>query len=95
MILPTNRKPTHPGEMLHEEFIKPTGLNQKKLALHLGWTAAGLNEIIHGKRGITAESALALADAFEMEPEFWLNLQLAWDLWHANIRHVPKLKIAA
>lgn len=95
MILPKNRKPTHPGEMLHEEFIKPMGLSQKKLALHLGWTTAKMSEIIHGKRGITAESALALSDAFSMEPEFWLNLQLTWDLWHAKTHHVYKMKIAA
>ncbi len=53
------------------------------MATHLGWTTARLNEIIHGKRGITAESAFALADAFEVAPEFWLSLQVVWDLWHA------------
>lgn len=95
MTLPKNRKPTHPGEMLLEEFIKPMGLTQKQLAMHLGWTTARLSKIIHGKRGITAESALALADAFGIEPEFWLNLQLTWDLWHAAQQHVHLGKIAA
>ncbi|MDO8954303.1 MAG: HigA family addiction module antitoxin [Gammaproteobacteria bacterium] len=95
MLLPKNRKPTHPGEMLLEEFIKPMGLTQKQLALHLGWTTAKLNEIVHGKRGITAESALALADAFAMEAEFWLNLQLMCDLWQATQQHIPKHRIAA
>ena len=83
MILPQNRKPTHPGIMLWEEFLKPLNISQKQLAQHLGWTTAKLSEIIHQKRGITAESALALADAFLVTPEFWLNLQLVWDLWHA------------
>ena len=97
MTLPKNRKPTHPGEMLLEEFIKPMELSQKQLAQHLGWTPARLSEIIHGRRGITADSALALADAFGMEPTFWLNLQLQWDLWHAAQNHVliTQLQLAA
>lgn len=93
MILPGSRKPTHPGEMLWEEFLKPLGISQKQLAQHLGWTTAKLSEIIHKKRGVTAESALALADIFQVEAEFWLNLQLVWDLWHAAQDHetVPPL----
>ena len=83
MTLPKNRKPTHPGEMLLEEFIKPMGLTQKKIAEHLGWTTTKIHEIVSGKRGLTADSALALADTFGIEPEFWLNLQSNWDLWHA------------
>lgn len=86
-MLPKNRAPTHPGEMLLREFLEPNGLTQKDFAIHLGWTYARLNEIVNGKRGISAESALAFADAFEMEPEFWLNLQSNWDLWHAKRRH--------
>jgi addiction module HigA family antidote len=94
-MLPTNRAPTTPGEMLLEEFIKPMNLTQKTVATHLGWTYAKLNEIIHGKRGITPETALDLADALNMEPEFWLNLQRDWDLWHAKRKHktIVKLKI--
>lgn len=95
MILPKHRKHTHPGEMLLEEFIKPERLTQKQLAEHLGWTTAKLNEIVHGKRGITANSALDLADAFGIEADFWLNLQLNWDLWHAARNHVQIQKIAA
>lgn len=94
MALPKKRKPTHPGEMLLEEFLNPMGLTQKQLAEHLGWTTAKLSEIIKGKRGLTAESALSLADAFGMEAEFWLNLQLNWDLWHAAQEHVHVKKIA-
>ena len=95
MTLPKKRKPTHPGEMLLEEFLNPMGLTQRQLAEHLGWTRAKLNEIVNGRRGLTAESALALADAFDMEAEFWLNLQIHWDLWHASQEHVHIKKIAA
>jgi addiction module HigA family antidote len=83
-MLPRKRPPTHPGETLREEYLKPMGLTQSAFAEHLGWTFARLNEIVMGKRGITADSALALADAFKMEPEFWMNLQRDWDLWHAQ-----------
>ena len=75
--------------MLLEEFINPMGLTQKQLAEHLCWTTAKISEIVNGRRGLTAASALALADAFEMEPEFWLNLR------HAAQRHVHLKKIAA
>ena len=86
-MLPLDRSPTHPGEMLFEEFLKPMGMSQKKFSDHLGWTYAKLNELIHAKRGITPETALALADAFNMEAEFWLNLQRDWDLWRAKAKH--------
>lgn len=88
-MLPKKRAPTHPGEMLIEEFLNPLNLTQKEFAIHVGWTYAKLNEIIHGKRGITAETALVLSEAFKMEPEFWLNLQRDWDLWHAQRQHKP------
>ena len=96
-MLPKKRKPTHPGEMLILEFLEPMGINQKQFAKHLGWTYARLNEIINGHRGISAESALAFADAFKMEPEFWLNLQRDWDLWHARLDHknIKSIKRAA
>lgn len=92
-MLPKNRPPTHPGEMLLKEFIEPMGLTQKAFAQHLGWTYARLNEIVNGKRGVSAESALAFSDALGMPPEFWLNLQRNWDLWHAMKSHKPVLKI--
>jgi addiction module HigA family antidote len=95
MTLPKKRRPTHPGEMLLEEFLNPMELTQKELAEHLGWTPAKMSEIIKGKRGLTAESALSLADAFGMEAHFWLNLQLNWDLWHAAQEHVSVKRIAA
>ena len=96
-MLPKKRAPTHPGEMLLKDFLIPLKLSQKEFAQHLGWTYARLNEIVNGKRGISADSALALGDAFKIEPEFWLNLQRDWDLWHAQKkhRHVKALKIVA
>lgn len=94
-MIPKNRPPTHPGEMLLEEFLKPMGINQKQLANHLNWTYAKLNELVHGKRGITPDSALDLADAFNMEAEFWMNLQRDWDLYKAQSRHQPILALSA
>jgi addiction module HigA family antidote len=86
-MIPKNRLPTHPGQMLLKEFLEPAGITQKAFASQLGWTYARLNEIINGKRGVSASSALTLADAFQMEAIFWLNLQRDWDLWHANQTH--------
>ena len=96
-MLPKNRPPTHPGEMLLKEFLEPSRITQLELARHLGWTYARLNEIINGRRGITADSALALGDALGTGPEFWLNLQRDWNLWHSKRIHkrIPKLKKAA
>ncbi len=73
--------------MLLEEFLKPLGISQTALARHLDWPYARLNEIINGKRGITAASALDLGDALQTGPEFWLNLQRDWDLWHSKKKH--------
>jgi addiction module HigA family antidote len=73
--------------MLLKEFLEPGNISQKEFAQHLGWTYARLNEIINGKRGISADSALTLADAFNLEAEFWLNLQKKWELWHAKKVH--------
>jgi len=88
--LPTHQPPVHPGEMLLEEFLKPMGLSQRQFAQHIGWTTTKLSEIIKGKRGVSYESALDLADVFAMEVQFWVNLQAAWDLWHAQRNHVPR-----
>lgn len=84
MLLPKNRKPTHPGEVLLEEFLKPMGITQAQFARHLGWTYAKLNEIIHEKRGITPHTAIELSMALETTPIFWLNLQMFYDLWIAQ-----------
>jgi addiction module HigA family antidote len=78
--------PIHPGEMLREEFLVPAGMSQRDLAKRLGWTVAKLNELINGKRGVTADSALDLADELHTSPEVWLNLQMQFDLKRAEMR---------
>ena len=78
--------PVHPGTMLLEEFLKPMGISQRGFANRLGWTAAKLNELIKGKRGITADSALDLGSALKTSPEVWLNLQMYFDLAQAEER---------
>ena len=76
--------PVHPGEVLAEEFLKPWGMSQNRLAQYMGITTARLNDIIHGRRGITGDSALRLARATHTTPEFWLNLQALYDLESAR-----------
>jgi addiction module HigA family antidote len=75
--------PFHPGEMLLEEFLQPMKLTQSAFAEKLGWSARKLNEIIKGKRGVTAASALDLADELKTTPEYWMNLQMTFDLAQA------------
>lgn len=79
-MLPTSRTPTHPGEVLAEEFLKPLGLTQVALAEHLDVPVQRINELIRGKRGMTPETAWLLAGAFGTTPDFWVNLQTAHDL---------------
>lgn len=86
MRLPANRTPTHPGEVLLEEFLKPYGLTQKELAERIGVSYPRINELIHGRRGVTPDTALRLARLFGTSPEFWLNLQQAYDLYRARRR---------
>jgi len=81
--LPTNRPPTHPGEMLLEEFIKPLNITQTELAQRLGVSYPRLNEIIKGRRSVTPDTALRLSRVLGMSADFWLGLQQDWDLWHA------------
>lgn len=79
-MLPENRTPTHPGEILRDQFLAPLGLTQVALAEHLGVPVQRINEIVRGKRGITSETAWPVAQAFDTTPEFWLNLQTNHDL---------------
>jgi len=81
--LPKHRPPTHPGEMLLEEFLEPLGMTQSRLAELIRVSYPRVNEIINGKRGVTPDTALRLARLFGTTPEFWLNGQRNWDLWHA------------
>ena len=80
------RHPIHPGEMLVEEFLRPLGMSQRQFATTLGWTTAKLNELVKGKRGVTADTALDLAEALGTSPEVWMNLQMMWDLRRAEVR---------
>jgi len=73
----------HPGEMLLEEFLKPLGLTQSETARQLGMSVNRLNELVLGKRGITADTALRLARRFRTTPQFWMHLQADWDLHEA------------
>jgi antitoxin HigA-1 len=82
--IPTNRPPTHPGEMLLTEFLEPLGLTQKQLADSIHVPYQRINEIINGKRGVTPSTALRLAKFFGVSNDFWLNLQLRWDLYYVQ-----------
>ena len=79
-MLPQNRVPTHPGEVLLEEFLDPLGLTQVGFARHIGVPVQRVNEIVKGKRGVTSETAWLLAQALGTTPQFWMNLQSAYDL---------------
>lgn len=74
------KNPFHPGEILLEEFLEPDGITQTEFARKLGWTRARLNELIKGKRGVTADAALDLADALGTSAKLWMNLQATFDL---------------
>jgi len=82
--IPTHRTPTHPGEMLFEEFLKPMGINQRELSNAINVPYQRINEIINGKRGITPSTALRLAKVFGVSADFWMNIQLRWDLYFAQ-----------
>ena len=94
--LPTELPPVHPGEMLLEEFLKPLGISQSAFAIQLGVSFPRLNEIVREKRGVTADTALRLAQVTRMSADFWLGLQLDWDLWHAlrskDVARIAKLQ---
>jgi addiction module HigA family antidote len=94
-MLPKTRPSTHPGVILNEEFLKPLGISQNSLAAHLGWSHAKVNEIIHGRRGITPEAALSLADVLRTTPDLWLNLQRNYDLSKARETHHKKKPLLA
>lgn len=93
-MLPRSRVPTHPGIILLEEYLKPLGIPQVAFAAHLGVPVQRINEIIRGKRGVTAETAWLLAQALGTTPQLWLNLQSSHDLALARPKKVVR-KIAA
>ncbi len=86
--VPTHRPPAQPGEILVEEFLKPLGISQVQLAERIRVPFQRVNTIANGKRGITPDTALRFARAFGTSPDFWLNLQQAWDLYQAL--HAPE-----
>ena len=85
--------PIHPGEILLEEFLKPMGLSQNKLALDIRVPARRINEIVLGKRRITPDTALRLAKYFHMSPQFWLGLQMDYDLDVAEDQYAEKINL--
>jgi addiction module HigA family antidote len=88
--------PVHPGEILLEEFLRPLGLSQATLARHLDISVVRVNELVKGKRGVSAETAWLLAQAFATTPQFWINLQSNYDLARAQPVHsVAKIRRAS
>jgi addiction module HigA family antidote len=83
-MLPENRAPFHPGELLLEEFLEPMGITQTDFAGKLGVDIQRLNGIIKGRRAVSAETAWLLSKALGTSPEFWTNAQARWDLWKAR-----------
>jgi addiction module HigA family antidote len=81
--LDLKRPPTSPGEMLLEEYLRPAALTQVEAARRMAIPLNRLNEIIRGRRAITADTAIRLGRLFKISPEFWMGLQADWDLWHA------------
>ena len=91
--IPTHRTPSHPGEMLSEEFLKPMGLTQRQLANSIHVPYQRINEIVNGRRGVTVSTALRLSKFFGLSPDFWLNLQLRWDLYFAQQVEADELNL--
>ncbi len=93
-MIPENRIPTHPGEMLLEEFLVPMEIPQTKFAEKLGIPVQRINEIVNGKRGVTPDTAWLFADALGTTPQFWMNLQTNYDLARARPeKHVKRIAI--
>ena len=93
-MLPENRIPTHPGEILLEEFLKPSGITQVAFAKHIEVPLQRINEIIHGKRGVTPETAWLFSQALGTTPELWMNLQRNYDLAKTRLqKKISKLQL--
>jgi len=90
--IPTNRPPTHPGEMLLEEFLNPMALTQRELANAIHVPYQRINDIVNGRRGITPSTALRLGKFFNMSADFWMNLQIRWDMYFAQQDETSILK---
>ena len=90
--IPTHREPTHPGEMLLEEFLIPMGITQRELAKEIHVSYQRINEIINKHRGMTPSTALRLAKFFGVSEDFWMNLQLRWDIYKAKLNEAKELE---
>jgi antitoxin HigA-1 len=84
MRVPIHREPTHPGEMLREEFLVPMKITQRELAEAIHVPYQRINELVNQKRGVTPSTALRLGKFFGVSPDFWLNLQMRWELYKAQ-----------
>ena len=84
MRVPTHRAPTHPGEMLMQEFLAPMDITQRQLANAIRAPYQRVNELVNSRRAMTPSTALRLAKYFGNSPDFWMNLQIRWDLYHAQ-----------
>ncbi len=90
--IPTHRTPTHPGEVLLLDFLKPMGFTQRQLAEGIRVPYQRVNELVRGRRGVTPSTALRLARFFGTTPELWLNLQIRWELYHTKRSEADDLK---
>jgi antitoxin HigA-1 len=90
--VPTHRAPTHPGEMLLKEFLEPMGITQQQLANQIKVPYQRINELVNQHRGLTPGTALRLSKVFGNTPDFWLNMQLRWDLYQAQSKESKILK---
>ena len=90
--IPTHRQPTHPGEMLKEEFLEPLKISQRDLANAIHVPYQRINELVNQKRGVTPSTALRLAKFFGVSADFWLSLQVRWDLYRAQSQEAEELK---
>ncbi len=92
VCIPTHREPTHPGDMLLEEFLEPMGITQRELAKAIHVPYQRVNEIVNKKRSITPSTALRLAKFFGVSEDFWISLQLRWDLYKARKSELKEIK---
>lgn len=92
MMLPKHRAPIHPGEILRAEFLEPLGMTETAAAEKMGMPLNRLSEIVNGKRGISADTALKLSRLFKTTPQFWMNLQTNFDLYRAQQRQLASTR---
>ena len=90
--IPTDREPTHPGEMLLHEFLLPMEMTQQALAGAIQVPYQRVNEVVRGRRGVTPSTALRLSKFFGTSPDFWMSLQLRWDLYHAHRTEADQIR---